>query len=406
MNTHVRRARAYPAVAIVMLILSMLGALVNTPLSASAQTGSLGAKPANPDPSNARTQSIFVKTVTPGQTVEDAVTVTNNADTAQTIAVYATDSVVSSGGAFACAQLADTPTDVGKWMTLSRTSLELAAHSTETVAFTMTVPADAEPGEHNGCIALQEQTTDSTQAGISLSFRTAIRVAILIPGDIRKTIEASGLRVDETDSRIIVTPVIQNTGNVSADATTTVSLMSVFGFAVANQSSIYPVLSKQTTEVNGEFEKPFWGGVYFATYAVSYDKSNNFLGETSDPEVVEVFGPRQAVFVTPHPLAFIVEFGVLAGISVGIWFLVGYLRFRRMIKKTWTTYKVKRGDDIESIAIDRDILWTRLARINKLRAPYTLDDGQTLRVPPVVKLNLKPTVKPQKKPKTSSHGSA
>lgn len=159
---------------------------VLTPVVAFAQSSGIGGRPANPNPNNERTKSIFVQQLQPGQSVQDAVEVINGTDQQKTIAVYGVDAVPSSGGAFACAQASDTPTGVGSWMTFSQNSVTLDAHQKATVAFTITVPASASVGEQNGCVVLQEVKAPTVQGGIGLSFRTAIRVAILVPGEIVK----------------------------------------------------------------------------------------------------------------------------------------------------------------------------------------------------------------------------
>src|SRR5688500_3251992 len=69
----------------------------------AVESGGIGGRPARPDPSNPRTESIFVFPVEPGQKTENAVRVYNNSGTEKIIGVYAVDSQVSSGGSFACA---------------------------------------------------------------------------------------------------------------------------------------------------------------------------------------------------------------------------------------------------------------------------------------------------------------
>lgn len=53
----------------------------------------------------------------------------------------------------------------------------------EIIPFTITVPKNASVGEHNGCILIQEKKNSpkEDQAGMSLSVRTGIRVAVTVP---------------------------------------------------------------------------------------------------------------------------------------------------------------------------------------------------------------------------------
>jgi hypothetical protein len=354
--------------------------VIVAPVSSYAQSGSIGGRPANPDPSNTRTQSIFVKTIQPGVTIEDAVEVVNNTGVKKSVMVYATDSIVSSGGAFACAQAADKQKSVGQWIELSQSTIDIEANGTTKVPFSITPPANAEPGEQNGCIIIQEQKESNFQSGVSLSFRTAIRVAILIPGDIKKEITLNGLNIDEKTNKIIVIPSVKNTGNVSVDADITTTIKSVFSTVQSTQTSTYPVLRGEASEWNFEMNKPFWGGLYTASFTVAYDTSNNFLGENKDVSIKTVEGQSRLIFVTPSIVAFLIEFIIFVGLITGAYYLYRFLMHKKNVK-TWVDYKVKSADTIESIALKRNISWKVLARENKIHAPYILQTQQTIKVP-------------------------
>ena len=354
--------------------------VIVAPLTTYAQSGSIGGRPANPDPSNTRTQSIFVKTIQPGASIEDAVEVINNTGVKKSVMVYATDSIVSSGGAFACAQAADEQKNVGQWIKLSQSTIDIDANGTAKVPFSITTPSNAEPGEQNGCIIIQEQKESNFQSGVSLSFRTAIRVAILIPGDIKKEITPNGLSIDEKTNKIIVIPSVKNTGNVSVDADITTTIKSVFSTVQSTQTSTYPVLRGEASEWNFEMNKPFWGGLYTASFTVAYDTSNNFLGENKDVSIKTVEGQSRLIFVTPSIVAFLIEFIIFVGLITGAYYLYRFLMHKKNVK-TWVDYKVKSADTIESIALKRNISWKVLARENKIHAPYILQTQQTIKVP-------------------------
>jgi len=362
------------------LALIAIAVVMAAPLSTYAQSGSIGGRPANPDPSNTRTQSIFVKTIQPNTSVEDAVEIVNNTGNKKSVMVYATDSIVSSGGAFACAQAADEQKNVGQWIKLSQSTIDIDANGTTKVPFTITTPVNAEPGEQNGCIIIQEQKESNFQSGVSLSFRTAIRVAILIPGDIKKEITPNSLSIDEKTNKIIVIPSVKNTGNVSVDADITTTIKSVFSTIQSTQTSTYPVLRGEVSEWNFEMDKPFWGGLYTVSFNVGYDTSNNFLGENKDVSIKTIEGQSQLIFVTPSILAFFIELIVLAGLVTGAYYLYRFIVHKKNVK-TWVDYKVKAADTIESIALKRAISWKILARENKIKAPYALEAQQIIKVP-------------------------
>lgn len=161
--------------------------------SFAIEYGGFGGRPAYPRADNPRTESIFVHTLEPGAVQKEGITVVNNSTETKTVLVYAADSTPSTGGAFACKQFSEEKTDVGSWISLNKTELTLSAGSTQIVPFTITVPANAGVGEHNGCVLIQEKKPKrDDQPGVNLSIRTGLRVAIMVPGDIERKLEIAG----------------------------------------------------------------------------------------------------------------------------------------------------------------------------------------------------------------------
>lgn len=124
----------------------------------------------------------------------------NNTQEKKTFLVYASDSTPSTDGAFACKQFTEEKKDVGSWIELSKTEVTLDPGTNQIVPFTITVPKNAGVGEHNGCILIQEKkdAPKDEQAGMSLSVRTGIRVAITIPGELQRKLEIAGFSLEKT----------------------------------------------------------------------------------------------------------------------------------------------------------------------------------------------------------------
>lgn len=72
---------------------------------------------------------------------------------------------------------------VGSWVTLEQTEVTVPAHDTVKVPFEIQIPEKADAGEQNGCIVVQDTSTDAKQqsGGVVLNFHSAIRIAITIP---------------------------------------------------------------------------------------------------------------------------------------------------------------------------------------------------------------------------------
>lgn len=362
------------------LVLS-LSLWVFSPL-VSAESGNVGGKPAHPDPSNPRTSTIFIKTVEPGETTEDGVQVINNTDTTKTIQVYAVDSVKSSGGAFACAQAADPLVDAGSWVKLASSSVTLASGQKIIVDFKIVAPDNASPGEHNACIVLQEKTDASVQAGIGLNFRTAIRVAVLVPGDIIKKIVPSSISAEVKAKNVAVSAKVKSESNVSLDTNVKVNLRSLIYGRAQTQDNTFPVLRGEEAEWNFEFKRPFWGGFYKANFSASYNADTSLgLGESGNGKLTEIMGPSKNVFIWPQPVALIVELFVLVVVLFVLILIPKKLLGRRSVKKKWVERRVHAGETITEIAQEVGVRWKRLAKVNKIKAPYNLVIGSFIRVP-------------------------
>jgi hypothetical protein len=130
---------------------------VSVSFVAAIEYGGFGGRPAYPRPDNPRTESIFIHTLEPGSVKEDGLLAINNSEEKKTVIIYAADYTPSTGGSFACKQFDEAKTDVGSWIILEKTEVTLEPQTKELVPFKITVPENADTGEHNGCILIQEK---------------------------------------------------------------------------------------------------------------------------------------------------------------------------------------------------------------------------------------------------------
>ncbi len=369
------------------VVLASLVAFVASAAPAWAvEYGGVGGRPANPRSDNPRTESIFIHTISPGEEVLDAVKVLNNTAEQKTLLVYAVDSAVSSGGAFACAQQVDAKDSVGSWITLSKSEVVLPSLAYEIVPFTLKAPSTASVGEHNGCIIIQEkkEVPAEQQSGIQLSFRTGLRVAALVPGAIVRDLAIAGFSVESKQGGdFILKPSLQNKGNVSVDADVQVETVSFYGTKIASHGGEYPILRGEESDWNFELKKPFWGGFYKSSLSVRYgDNPSALVGQDVSGNDKVLVGPSVWFWSTPTIGALAIEISILL-ILLGLLLLViRRYRMKRQIQHEWVEYMVKTGETINSIAERYGISWKLLAKANALQAPYVLVAKQKIKVPP------------------------
>jgi hypothetical protein len=366
---------------------------ISSPVFAVEQ-GGLGGKPAHPNPDNSRSQSIFVHSLDPGEETRDGVEVINNSDETKQVLVYVVDSQVSSGGAFACAQLADKPISVGTWVAMDKSQLTIEPHTKQVVDFTLKVPKNATPGEHNGCIVIQDtkQHTTSDSNGIMLSLRSAIRLAVTVPGDIKKGLAFTGLGVQPKDEKkLLLSAALKNNGNVSLDAKLDVKLSYLVGFTATKDGGSFPVLSGSEGRFNFEADRPFWGGWYRLTATAEYnDKPDVSIGEGRPNAAVN---ESTWIFVSPQPVAAAIEGALAVFAVVGTVFFVRRHLTAKRAAEAGRKHVVEPHDNLHTIAEEAGVPWKLLARVNKLKPPYQLKPGQTLIVPRKPVGTRKPTPK-------------
>ena len=364
--------------------------LLAVPEFASAiNYGGIGGRPANPVPGNPRTESIFIYTLKPGQQATDGVRIQNNTTKEQTVTLDAVDSEIASGGNFTCKQAVEQKHDVGSWIQLESSSVTVPANSSQVVPFTVTVPnnANISVGEHDGCVTLQaasQTATPSDKSGIVLSFRSAIRVVVTIPGKIVKKLSIHSVTVTSgRGSTYQINSKIANDGNVSLDTTVSVGLQSVLGSsAPLTKKGTSPILPRNTTALNYAVKRPFWGGLYRAHVVATYNSNpTTGLGQDQTKDSRSIVKDSAIFFAVPEPLALVIELLVLAVVVGGVYLLIAKRRQSRHIKRHWTSYTVKKGETLQSVAERHNVSWRKIAQVNKLKPPYQLRKGDTLKLP-------------------------
>lgn len=360
-----------------------------------------GIKPAYPRTDNPRTESIFIQTLNPGDSVEEGVRVINSTGEEKNLMLYAKDSVRSSGGGFACIQFSEVSKNVGNWIKFNlekvpeedrekvkegsvKNTLEITIPPGKEIIipFSITAPRDVSVGEHNGCVLVQEIKSKSESTGVSLSLRSGTRVAINIPGEVIRKLEISSFEIEKRDKSIFLKPSVKNTGNVSVDAKISVDVKNFFGLSHKTFGGDFPVLREEIYDFNFDLKKPFWGGFYFTQAVFEYDGgSESSIGVSGTEARTVLKSDKIWFFSTPTILGLVIEifiFLILLFIFA-IWRL--NKKKQKWIKK-WISYEIKEGDTLEKVSKENRVHWEVLVEVNKIKPPYILKEGDEIKVPP------------------------
>ena len=361
---------------IVAVVIALFVSLGIASHALAVEYGGIGGRPAFPDDNIPRSKSIFIHTLEPGASTTDGLQVINNGNQTVTLAVYAADSVPSTDGGFACRQRSEPKVGSGRWINLETSQVTLEPKQNTIVPFTIVAPLSADVGEHNACILMQgEDKKKDASAGISLSIRTGIRVAITIPGELKRQLEITDFLLEPgEDGGFVISPVVANIGNVSADATAHLTVKSIFGINQSELESTFPILRDDTARWNFKLPASFWGGPKRAELTVAYENINS--------ERVTLTGWEVKFFAPPKGVAVVIYlFAVFVFIFSGV-VLFSFRKRTRWVKETWVLYVVEEGDTLAQLATKHKVAWKLIAKVNVIKPPYNIS-GLEIKLPPL-----------------------
>ena len=125
-----------------------------------------------------------------------------------------------------------------------------------------------------------------------------------------------------------------------------------------------------------------FGGWLTAEPSIRYDKRLGIFGtqdqsaefETKQGEVVKFF-------LWPTMLGWTIIATALIGVILLVSWVIVSRNKDRELRKNLAKYTVKAGDTIESLARAKGRSWQDVAKINNLKAPYALSEGQEIILP-------------------------
>lgn len=236
---HLDPDRSYRSPRVVALVLAVVVLLCPTPAGA-AENDQLSVTASAADGS---VRPVFSYQAERGSVIDDSITVTNKSDDDLTLELYAVDAAVTTDGTFAPTRRTDVHETVGTWVSLSKSSVTVAAGDAVAVGFQFVVPDLAEPGDYAGLIIAQPVGSGETieDGDVVLSVETAVGVRLFarVTGDLRPGLVVSGVGFESEGSieswfgasvpmRIRYT--VTNTGNIRVVPITSVEISGLFGW--------------------------------------------------------------------------------------------------------------------------------------------------------------------------------
>jgi hypothetical protein len=165
-----------------------------------------------------RAKVYIVDHLAPGTVIERKIEVSNQTAEASHVVLYPAAASLEKGS-FAAAE-GDTPNELSTWTTISPAEADIPANGTVLATVTITVPADAAPGETYGVVWAQAQA--GATGSVSQVTRVGIRLYLSVgPGGAPApdfTIESLTAR-RSSDGKPVVSASVKNTGGRALDMT-------------------------------------------------------------------------------------------------------------------------------------------------------------------------------------------
>ena len=207
---------------IVTTLLLMAGALAPA-ISASAQTDSGGVgirllEAPTERQADPRARRSIVDHVKPGETFTRRFEVSNTTDGRRTVSIYPAAADVR-GGEFVTANGRE-QNELSRWVTVDMASADLAARATAQPRLTVTVPADASPGERYAVVWAELPPRTPPGGGIAVVNRVGLRIYLSVGagGEPAMDFTIENLVAErDAQSRPLVRATVRNTGGRALD---------------------------------------------------------------------------------------------------------------------------------------------------------------------------------------------
>ncbi|HWH31301.1 MAG TPA: DUF916 domain-containing protein [Egibacteraceae bacterium] len=163
--------------------------------------------------------------VAPGAALSGELAVRNDSGGPLTLRIAAADAQTAQQGGVSYSLPGEELERVGRWLDLSRETVELAPGQGEVVPFTVAVPGDARPGDHLAGIAVwapgagdEPPAGEGPGAGVVIETRQVIAVQVTVPGSAAHELEVKAVRIAARPSGPFLEVTVANTGTLLTKA--------------------------------------------------------------------------------------------------------------------------------------------------------------------------------------------
>ena len=204
-----------------------------------------GIRPAHAKADDPTSFSYFTHYLEPGDTLIDEALVVNEGNLPVRLQVYVAEAMTAINGGTAFGHRKDNYSGAADWITLEVEEVSLRPGETRIVPFTITVPADAPPGDHVAGLLVEAlpmvsetgtgDPAEEPQFAIEVVQRVGVAVVIDVPGDRVAELTITDIRLGQQHEQgAIFELAVHNTGNVMVNGHGTLTVTDPSGKELAS----------------------------------------------------------------------------------------------------------------------------------------------------------------------------
>jgi WxL interacting protein linking bacterial and host surfaces len=255
----------------------------------------------------------FVFAAKPGTRLSGKIAISNNGDRAGEVKLFATDATTGQTSGTVYETSGEKSHDVGAWVKLPATKLNLGPNERRVIPFTVFVPAGATAGQHVGGIVAEtgaERTAPQSKgkASVQVTVRNLAIVAVQVnlPGPQIARFTLGQVTVGGRHGFQQVFVRLANVGNVLAKPTLATTITDAKGSVVlTKRERLDTVLPHTSIDYPITVSKhALAAGTYHAQVALTYARPGGGTATTKATPTVQVTaGQVQQVFTSAKPTA-------------------------------------------------------------------------------------------------------
>jgi hypothetical protein len=180
----------------------------------------------------------------PGGVIEDALVVVNNGDAPVDLGIYAADGYTTDSGQFDLLVAGAKSVGIGAWVAGTADSVSVAPGESKEFPFSLTVPANATPGDYSGGIVTSLTQADDAK-GINVDRRLGIKINLRVGGDLTPSLAIENMSVvwggglnPFAGGEATLTYTLHNTGNAVLATQQATSVTGPFGWLATDTGTM------------------------------------------------------------------------------------------------------------------------------------------------------------------------